>query len=235
MNIIEIPRLSKDFQLIPSLAVMGRSAVWVKDGKYNPVNISGKNISPVEIARELSKDFDILHFLDITGIRGGTIQWNLFQEVIDSSKEIWADIGATFSDSIIDPLMSGASNAIVTTKMMDSIEEIAGSFELTENIIVQIDLDEGILSKDPIMRKMSVKELVRELSSLGIDTFILEDLSQEGGGVIDRSAVTEALSALPSGGRLFVSIEDLGEVRGLDEKGLDGAIISVSRLLKGLR
>lgn len=234
MELIDIPRLSKGFQLIPSLAVMGRSAVWVNNGRYNPINISRRALSPVEIAKGLSGKFETIHYLDITGIRGGTIQWNIFQEVMEISNEGWADIGATFSDSIIDPLMSGASSAVISTKMMESIEEIAGAFELTENIITQIDIDEGIVSKDPIIKDMSVGELVRELGSLGIDTFILVDLSS-GGGRIKRPVITEALAALPTGGRLYIGIDDLSDLKGIDEMGLDGAIISVSRLLKGLR
>lgn len=234
MDIVKIPRLSKGFQLIPSMAVMGKSPVWVMNGKYNPIKVGGKTVSPVEISRDLSNDFDILHYLDITGIRGGTIQWNIFQEVMDIFNESWADIGATFSDSIIDPLMSGASSAIISTKMMDSIEEIAGSFELTENIIVQIDVEDGIVTKDPIIKKMTVKELIRELSSLGIDTFILEQLGNDRNDS-KKPMITEALGALPAGGRLFVGIDDIKEAKELDEMGIDGAIISVSRLIKGLR
>jgi hypothetical protein len=80
---------------------------------------------------------------------------------------------------------------------------------------------------------MSLKELIREISTLGLDTFILEDLSSR--TIPQKNVITEALGALPAGGRLFAGAEDIEDAKLLDGLGLDGAIISISKLLKGLR
>ena len=44
-----------DFEVIPSLAVMGMSAVWVKDEMYNQLSIGGTPIPVVGLAGELLK------------------------------------------------------------------------------------------------------------------------------------------------------------------------------------
>ncbi len=232
MDLIDMPDLSKGFVTIPSLAVMGRTPVWVKDNKYNPIQFKGISVSPEAIAHELSKRFDIIHYLDITGIRSQKVEWNTFQRVMDEGGEVWADVGVTFSDTIIDPLMSGASYAIITTKMIRSIEEIISAYELTENLILQIDIEDGIISQDRDINSMEVRELIREISSFGMDTFIIDDLKAGRKGP-SRKIISEALGSLPSRGRLFMGASDLDELRPLDAAGVDGAIISASRLMRG--
>jgi uncharacterized protein related to proFAR isomerase len=232
MDIVELPDLSNGFSIIPSLAVMGKTPVWVREDKYNPIRFGKRTVSPESITMALSKKFDIIHYLDITGIRKGKVEWNTFQAVVDSSKEVWADVGITFADSVIDPLMSGAANGIITTKMIHSIEEIAAAYELTENILLQIDHDEGIVAKDPVIKEMDPGDLIREMSSFGMDSFII-DYIRSGRSSPPRSLTTKLLGALPSGGRLFVGAGELSDLRTLDDLGVDGAIISVSRLMRG--
>ncbi len=232
MDIIEIPKLSKGFTLIPSLAVIGKIPVWVKDGKYNPIRFDNRTVSPEAIALAFSKIYGTIHYLDISGIRNGKVEWNTFQAVVESFNEVWADVGITFSESVIDPIMSGAANGIISTKMIQSIEEIAAAFEMTENIILQIDYDNGIIAKDPVIKDMEPGELVKEMSSFGMDSFIFENIGSERKSN-SKVLITQLLQALPSGGRLFAGAEEVNELGPLDELGLDGAIISISRLMRG--
>jgi uncharacterized protein related to proFAR isomerase len=232
MDIIDIPKLSKGFTLIPSLAVIGKTPVWVKDGKYNPIRFDNRIVSPEAIALAFSKVYETIHYLDISGIRNGKVEWNTFQAVVESSKEVWADVGITFSESVIDPLMSGAANGIISTKMIQSIEEIAAAFEMTENIILQIDYDNGIIAKDPVIKDMAPGDLIREMSSFGMDSFIFENIASERKSN-SKVLITQLLQALPSGGRLYAGVEEIHELGPLDELGLDGAIISISRLMRG--
>jgi phosphoribosylformimino-5-aminoimidazole carboxamide ribonucleotide (ProFAR) isomerase len=232
MDLVDLPELSKGFVVIPSIAVMGKTPVRVRDQRYEPIKLNGRTLLPESIAHVLSEKFEILHYLDITGIRSQKVEWNTFQKVMEEGEEVWADVGVTFSDTIIDTLMSGASYGIVTTKMIQSIEEIASAYELTENIILQIDHDNGILSKDPNISEMDVKGLINEMSSFGMDTYILYDIGQRKSGE-SRNVIMEALEALPSRGRLFVGASSLQDLAGYDEMGLDGAIISASKIMRG--
>lgn len=234
MDLKEIPELSDGFKIIPSLAVMGRTPVWAGKRKYNPITFNDKTVSPQAIARVLSERFDTLHYLDITGIRKGKVEWNTFQSVMDEVDEVWADVGITFSDTIIDALMSGASFGIISTKMIQSLEEIAAAFELTENIILQIDHDGALVAHDPMIGKMLPSDLVKEMRSFGMDTFIIESVAEER-DIPSPDVISEVIGELPNDGRVYVGSNSVEGLVELDKLGVDGGIISVSRVLRGLR
>jgi phosphoribosylformimino-5-aminoimidazole carboxamide ribonucleotide (ProFAR) isomerase len=117
--------------------------------------------------------------------------------------------------------------------MIDSFEEIVSSFELTENLMLQIDFDRTILSKDKKIRKMSPGEFVEEMASFGIDTFILDDI-REGRTSVDVKFLLDVIKQLPENGRVFVGIEDIKEIQELTGTDVDGVIISCSKLMEGV-
>lgn len=221
------------FELIPSLAVMGITPVLVRDDRYFPITIGEQRPGAVSIARSLSERYQTIHYLDILGIRKGVVEWNLFQEVVDRSGDIWADVGVVYSDGLIDVIMAGARNAVITTKMIGSIEEIVSSFELTENLVLQVDHDGGIISKDRAIRGMTAGELVDEMASFGMDRFILDDI-REGRKGVDEGLLKDIVDNLPENGRLYLGIDDLDELPGLFDTGVSGAIISCSKLIEGI-
>ncbi|MBN1540132.1 MAG: hypothetical protein JW939_08310 [Candidatus Thermoplasmatota archaeon] len=231
MRFVE-PETPGDLQIIPSLAVMGTAPVWVKDNRYNPLRIDGSGVPLITLVSELGGRYGALHYLDIIGIRRGNVDWGAFRAVADTSESIWADIGIIYSETLIDVIMAGAQEVVVTTKMIDSLKEIVSSFELTENLIVQIDYDGSVVSKDRTMRRMDPSDLVEELSSFGIEMFILDDI-REGRDSMDRSFLESVMGAAPEEARIYAGIEDLKELKELADTGLAGAIVSCSKLLEG--
>jgi phosphoribosylformimino-5-aminoimidazole carboxamide ribonucleotide (ProFAR) isomerase len=232
MRFIE-PRTPLGFELIPSLAVMGSTPVWVKGDRYSPIRVDGDSVSVGDLVKDLTDEFGALHYIDILGIRRGVVEWDLFRAVVERSGNLWADVGVQYSDALIDVIMAGAQVAVVTTKMIDSLEEIVSSFELTENLALQIDHDRSILSKDKDIRSMSPGELVEEMSSFGMDKFILDDL-REGRESIDKKFLKDVMRNLPSGGKVLVGIEDLSELDELLQAGVNGAIVSCTKLMEGV-
>jgi histidine biosynthesis protein len=222
-----------DFEMIPSLAVMGMSAVWVKGKMYNQLSMGGVPIPVVGLAGELLDRFDKLHYLDILGIRKGTVEWNLVQTVTDKKGDVWIDTGIIYSDSVIDAIMAGAESAVISTKMISSLEEIASCLELTENVILQIDHDGAIVSKDKRIRNMPPGELVEEMTSFGLGRFIIDDI-RDSRETVSRELIMEVLKAAPDEAKVYAGSLELGEMEGLADAGLDGAIISTSRLIEGL-
>jgi phosphoribosylformimino-5-aminoimidazole carboxamide ribonucleotide (ProFAR) isomerase len=232
MRFIE-PPAPRGFELIPSLAVMGSTPVWVKDDRYSPIRIDGSSVSVERLVKELSDEFGALHYLDILGIRRGVVEWELFRSAVEKGGNIWADVGVVFSEGLIDVIMAGAQVVVVSTKMIDSLEEIVSSFELTENLFLQIDYDRSILSKDKNIRNMSPGELIKEMASFGMENFILDDI-REGRERIDRKFLQDVVRHLPSGGSVYAGIEDLDEIEDLAGSGISGAIISCSKLMEGV-
>ena len=232
MKLIDLPVYS-DFQLVPSMAVMGRTPVRVRDGRYAPIRSNGKVVGARDLASELIGRFHHLHYLDILGIRKGTVEWNLFQSITDAGGEVWADIGVVYADSLIDALMAGASYAVITTKTIGSLEEIASSFELTENLIMQMDIENGsVLSRDRKISKMDPGDLVKEIAELGIERFIVDDLTL-GRERVPEDLIEKIVLELPENGSLYAGIERMDEIEALRELGAKGAIFSCSRVMEG--
>ncbi|MCK5772149.1 MAG: hypothetical protein KAH57_00025 [Thermoplasmata archaeon] len=233
MRFVDTPECSRGFRLVPSLAVMGKVPVWVTDGKYRPIVSDGETLTAVSLARTLQKGFSTLHYIDIFGMTKGDVEWNMIQPIMDTG-EVWGDVGAVDSDSIIDLIMAGATEAVVSTKMIGSLDEIASCFEMTENLIVQIDYDGAVLARDELMRRMTAPQLVEELVSLGVERFIMNDMT-EGREHISSELIERVDRYLPKGGATFMDARDLSEVEEVDDRGASGAVISCSHLIEGLR
>ncbi len=233
MRFVDTPECSRGFRLIPSLAVMGKVPVWVTGERYKPIGSDGETLTAVSLAHALQKGFSTLHYIDIFGMTKGDVEWNMIQSIMDTG-EVWCDIGAVDSDSIIDVIMAGASEAVISTKMIGSLDEIASCFEMTENLIVQIDYEGGLLARDELMRKMTAPQLVEELVSLGVERFLMNDMT-EGRKHISKELIERIDGYIPSDGAIFVDVLNLSEVEEVDERGASGAVISCSRLIEGLR
>jgi hypothetical protein len=220
-----------DSRIIPSMAVMGKTPVWVGEDRYNRLLVNGEEVNPVQLANLLSERFTRIHYLDILGIREGRVEWNLFQSITETSAEIWADVGAVNSDSVIDMIMSGADRPVISTKMIDSLEEIASSFELSDQLILQVDFYGKLVAKDARIRGMTPVEFADEMRSLGIDTYILDDISPG-----RRSISDELLEPFIRDEEtiVFAGVEEKGEILDILDRGVAGAIISCSRLLEGI-
>ncbi len=233
MRFVDTPECSRGFRLIPSLAVMGKVPVWVTEGKYRPIVLDGETLTPVSLARALQKGFSTLHYLDILGMTKGEVEWNMVQSIMDTG-DVWGDVGAVESDSIIDVIMAGAAEAVISTKMIGSLDEIASCFEMTENLIVQIDYEGGLLARDEAIGAMTAPQLVEELVSLGVERFIMNDMT-EGRKHISKELIERVDRYISGEGAVFVDVQNLSEVEEVDGRGASGAVISCSRLIEGLR
>ncbi len=188
---------------------------------------------PVSLARAIQNRFSTLHYLDILGMTKGEVEWNMVQSIMDTG-DVWGDVGAVESDSIIDVIMAGAAEAVISTKMIGSLDEIASCFEMTENLIVQIDYDGGLLARDDVIGAMTAPQLVEELVSLGVERFIMNDMT-EGRTNVSKELIERVDRYIPGEGAVFVDARNLSEVVEVDDRGASGAVISCSRLIEGLR
>ncbi|MGA1822195.1 MAG: HisA/HisF-related TIM barrel protein [Thermoplasmatota archaeon] len=234
MRRIDLPEGLSGSNLIPSLAVMGKTPVYVEDGRYNKIILDGEDVSSVQVASILSRDFERMHYLDILGIRDGSVEWNMFQSIMDVGNEVWADTGAVVSDSVIDIIMSGATRAIISTKMVESLEEIVSSLELSDNLVLQMDYNGKLVSKDGRIVKMDPADFASEMAALGIEDFIIDDITPERNR-ISTGILEDILDVLGSECSVYAGAEEISEAEDVIARGARGAIISCSRILEGIR
>ncbi|MFP4142964.1 MAG: HisA/HisF-related TIM barrel protein [Thermoplasmata archaeon] len=162
--------------VMPSLSFKNNRIVVVEEGSYENVSQNGGYIALREAFAELS-DYDKIHFLDLDGIEYDRPQTEMIRRA-STMKEIWADIGARTAEGITDAFIAGADKAILSTKTISSFQEVKRSVELSDELILCVDYDDGIVSPSEEIRKMGVKEFTRSSIDEGIYKVVFNDLSQ---------------------------------------------------------
>ncbi len=219
-----------DFKVIPSLAVFKGRPVFVEQGRYSQIMLGGRPADIGGVARPLLGKYGTLHYLDILSFRTGEPVLTTIRELSEMGGELWTDVGARNSDPLIDAIMAGATTCVVSTKMMANLSEFASAFELTDGLMVQIDIDGGILSPDQDIRAMGPIDFSKEMVDLGITDMVLDI---EGGTEKRQGVVRELVQSLDGRARLYIGMEDLSESEVLRAAGAQGGIISCSRVLTG--
>ena len=59
---------------------------------------------------------------------------------------LWADTGVRCTDDIIDPIVADVNKVVISTKTLSNFNELFKAFELSEQIILGIDYDNGIIN-----------------------------------------------------------------------------------------
>ncbi|UCE74287.1 MAG: hypothetical protein JSV56_00910 [Methanomassiliicoccales archaeon] len=166
----------KIIENIPALSVYRGMPVIKGEEKYEPLQDKDKNVLGLkEILDELSKRFEKVLLTDLNGIERDKPQLELFR-LLPKKMESWIDAGTRYGPGIIDILVAGADYVVLSTKTLKNLNELEKALELSENIVLNIDFEEGIVSPHKSIREMSPWDLTREVENFGIETIIFTDL-----------------------------------------------------------
>ncbi|MCD6383520.1 MAG: hypothetical protein J7L88_03560 [Thermoplasmata archaeon] len=219
-----IPQQLPEEMVVPSVSIMRKKIVIVKNDQYQPISDGEKPLAPEEIVEDLLKRFSRVHILDLLGIQRDAPQWDVIKNLCEVGP-IWADVGAATSDSVIDVIMAGAEAAVLSLKFLESLDEVASALELTDNVVVQIDLEERILGPDKLKRFRGMKELIQELSILGVKRIIIYDHKNKPDGSLPPTT--------PKDVELYWAAKTLKEGEEALNAGYSGTIVSLGHLLGG--
>ncbi len=217
------------FRIIPSITVSKGMAIVVKDGEYVPIVRDGKKQVALKLIREIGEEYDTIHLIDLDNVTKNKVQVEVLKEgseIVD----IWYEGLISDSEEIFDPIMSGVAAVVVSTKGIDNLETVLECFELTPNILFEVDFNDGILSPSESLMKMDVEDMVHKVTSLGVENIIFTDFGSMKGASshnkIDMRLIDRILKEkmnLYVGGNI-----SLDSVDHLCEKGVKGAIIGIS-------
>lgn len=232
MELIDLEPAPGGVRIVPSVAIMKGNPVRVKEGRYHPFKDPDGRIGWADLFKTLSGRYSTIHYLDIGGISSQDVDLDILRGITSFGSEIWADTGIAYSEMVIDAIMAGATEAVLSTRSITSLDEIALAFELSENIVIQVDVEEGkVMARDPTISSMEAVEFLREMSELGLTRFILVGMDTKGQS--GMATLSEVRSSLRSGSEIYISVESLDGIEAL--KGMvEGVIISSSQLIEGI-
>lgn len=168
----------RNIETIPSIYIFKGYPVSKKEDKYEPLkNEDGDYVTLDVIVNKLSEQYDKLFITDLSGIKRDRPQLDLLKS-ISTEMEIWIDPGTRYGTGVIDVLVSGADYVVIGTKTLKDLSELEKACELSENIIIDINYDDGIVSPDREIIDTPIPILAEKVKEIGIKTLIFTDLRQ---------------------------------------------------------
>ncbi|ODS40680.1 MAG: hypothetical protein A7315_02375 [Candidatus Altiarchaeales archaeon WOR_SM1_79] len=164
------------FETIPAVNLYKGVPVVKGEKDYEPLlDKDEKDMNLHGLIDLLKGRFERVLITDINGINKDKPQLDLYKD-ISKKIELWVDAGSRIRDGAIDILVAGAAKVVLGTKTLLNLEELEKICELSENVIFEIDYDDGIVSPKKKIREMSPSQLIEEVKNHGIEDIIFTDL-----------------------------------------------------------
>ena len=219
--------------LIPAIDLLDGKVVRLAQGKRDEVSVYSKD--PLAVAREwVEAGASWLHVVDLNGAFDGTYtNFSIVKQIIAScAVKVELSGGIRTKTTLSRFLAAGAARVVLGTKACEDprfVQEAADRFG--PRIAVAIDARAGqVVSRGWVnATALTPAALARSVLMLGVETLICTDVSRD--GMLqgpNLSLLEEVLAMGPkqlivSGG--IASISDLKQLKGLESRGLLGAII----------
>ncbi|UCG70982.1 MAG: hypothetical protein JSV09_08300 [Thermoplasmata archaeon] len=166
----------KNWEIIPAINIFKGVPIIKKTEGYEPLqDKEGKDTNIQAVMNELKEHFHKMFITDINGIIRDRPQLE-FLRSISTKMELWVDAGSRSRDGAIDVLVAGAGKVVLSTKTLGNLKELEKAVELSENVVLQIDYDDGIVSPKKELRDMTPIDLLEEARNLGTEDIIFTDL-----------------------------------------------------------
>lgn len=166
----------KSTETIPAINLFKGIPVIKGTEEYEPIeDKDGNKMDIHELIDELKERFNRVLITDINGINRDKPQLELCRD-LSTKMKLWIDAGSRSRDGAIDILVAGAERVVLGTKTLIDLGELEKTLELSENVVLDIDYDEGIVSPKKTIREMSPLSLVEEVKRIGVEEMIFTDL-----------------------------------------------------------
>jgi len=166
----------KSTETIPAINLFKGIPVIKGTEGYEPLeDKDGNKMDIHELIDELKERFNRILITDINGINRDKPQLELSRE-LSTKMKLWIDAGSRTRDGAIDILVAGAERVVLGTKTLIDLGELEKALELSENVVLDIDYDDGIVSPRKTIREMSPLSLVEEVKRIGVEEIIFTDL-----------------------------------------------------------
>jgi phosphoribosylformimino-5-aminoimidazole carboxamide ribotide isomerase len=220
----------KGFLEIPAVSILKKTIVVAQGNKYETLTIDNKVPDALDLLELITEKYETIYVTDLSGLLDGKPQVEFIHKLAGFCN-VWVDSGVINSENIYDLFVAGAEEVILSSKTINGLIEVARAYELSENLIFQIDYDEGILSQNMQLQSMPIEHLVRELKDIGIKRVIFADLSRIGSR--KRLNVPIISELLRTGSRVYVGggVKH-GDVSSLKGLGTAGALLELVDVLK---
>lgn len=226
--------LTRKFEVIPAIDVLGGRAVRLAGGQRDAVTLEGGD--PVELARRFaSEGAGRLHLVDLEGAFSGVPSFDLVERVA-AAGGLPLQVGGGYRtlEAVATALEAGADRVMVGTAALTpgflerAVERFAGA------LVVAVDVrdDRVVVEGWTEASELTPGELAHRCAALGVARLLVTSAARDGSlrgpdlALVEEVCVA-AIPVLAAGG-----IAALDDLRALARAGCEGAVVG-SALLAG--
>lgn len=226
--------LTRNFDVIPAIDVLGGRAVRLAGGKRDAVTLEGGD--PVGLARRFATEgASRLHLVDLDGAFSGVASLELVEALTDAAG-LPLQVGGGYRtlEAIATALDAGADRVMVGTAALGRGFLEAAVERFGNSLVVAVDVRDGRVTVEGWTRvsELTPGELARRCAEVGVARLLVTSAARDGSLAGPDLALVEQIGAagipvLAAGG-----ISSLDDLRALRRAGCEGAVVG-SALLAG--
>lgn len=151
--------------MLPRILILDGEAVYEQGDELYRIDAVAS-----EAVDKLITNHGKVLIVDLNGLRNNRPRLDFIRKF--EKKSVWVDAGVRLADVAIDIFIGGAERTILRTETLHSLDELRKAYELSDQLIFQIDVFNGrtIGSDDFVDR--DPRGLMGEVSEIGISTCI---------------------------------------------------------------
>ncbi len=220
--------------LIPAIDIKGGECVRLRQGRMDDVTVFGAD--PAEMAqRWIDAGAERLHVVDLDGAtKGEPVNLEAISRICEVAGEIPVQVGGGIreEDDVEALLDAGAGYVIVGTRAVTAPHFVGDlCCEFPGHVIVGLDAKDGKVATDgwSKLSQHDAIDLAQHFEADGVEAIVFTDISKDGmmqGVSVEATRALAQSVAIPvilSGG--VSRLEDIDALLGLEEDGVQGAII----------
>ncbi len=226
--------LTRNFEIIPAIDVLGDRAVRLAAGRRDAVTLEGGD--PVELARRFaSEGASRLHLVDLDGAFSGVPSFALVERV-SRAGGLPLQVGGGYRtlEAVATALDAGAERVMVGTAALTPgfLEQAVERF--ADSLVVAVDVRDGrvVVEGWTEASELTPGYLAQRCAALGVARLLVTSAARDGSLAGPDLALVEDIT--PAGIPVLAAggIASLDDLRVLEQRGCEGAVIG-SALLAG--
>lgn len=226
--------LTRYFEIIPAIDVLGGRAVRLAAGQRDAVTLEGGD--PVELARRFaSEGASRLHLVDLDGAFSGVPSFALVERV-SRAGGLPLQVGGGYRtlEAVATALDAGAERVMVGTAALTPgfLEQAVERFG--DSLVVAVDVRDGRVVGEGWTEasELTPGALAQRCAALGVARLLVTSAARDGSLAGPDLALVEDIA--PAGIPVLAAggIASLDDLRALEQRGCEGAVVG-SALLAG--
>ena len=226
--------LTRYFEIIPAIDVLGGRAVRLAAGQRDAVTLEGGD--PVELARRFaSEGASRLHLVDLDGAFSGVPSFALVERV-SRAGGLPLQVGGGYRtlEAVATALDAGAERVMVGTAALTPgfLEQAVERFG--DSLVVAVDVPDGrvVVEGWTEASELTPGALAQRCAALGLARLLVTSAARDGSLAGPDLALVEDIA--PAGIPVLAAggIASLDDLRALEQRGCEGAVVG-SALLAG--